>query len=221
MTNEQFNNYYDVFHSFLVTNADYDGYFEMPKIKTSIYIPNRVVTFSKAMAKNMNDFDQWVLFYEHDKNFERLWNNPRLYLNRLKNFRGIISPDFSLYRNMPLCMQLWNTYRGRALSSWLQRNGIEVIPNVRWGDERTYNFCFDGIERNKTIAIGTHGCIRGFSNREHFINGMNEMMKRLLPKNIIVYGDTPHDIFEIYIKQGVQIIAFESEIRRSRKRVIE
>ena len=36
------------------------------------YIPNRVVTFSKAMAKNMNDFDQWVLFYENDKVYNKI-----------------------------------------------------------------------------------------------------------------------------------------------------
>ncbi len=35
MTTEKFNNNYDVFHSFLVENADYDGYFELPIIRTS------------------------------------------------------------------------------------------------------------------------------------------------------------------------------------------
>ena len=35
MTNKQFNSNYDVFHSFLVEDADYEGYIELPKIKTS------------------------------------------------------------------------------------------------------------------------------------------------------------------------------------------
>ena len=34
MNNEKFNNY-DVFHAFLVENADFDGYIELPIIKTS------------------------------------------------------------------------------------------------------------------------------------------------------------------------------------------
>ena len=112
MNTENFEKHYDVFHSFLVENADYEGYFELPKIKTTNIIPEKLVTFSKAMARTWNDFDCWVMFYEHDVNFERLWRNPKKYLNKLKKFRGIISPDFSLYRNMPLCMQMWNTYRG-------------------------------------------------------------------------------------------------------------
>ena len=109
MTNEKFNNVYDVFNSFLVTNADYDGYIELPVVKTSDLLPDKVITFSKAMSRTWEDFDCWVVFYEHDRKFERLWNNPRQYLNKLKKFKGVISPDFSLYRNMPLCMQMWNT----------------------------------------------------------------------------------------------------------------
>ncbi len=117
---------HDVFHSFLVENAEYDGYFEFPKLKTSDKLPEKVVTLSKAMSKTCHDFDSWIVFYEHDVKFERFWNNPKQYLDKLKKFKGVISPDFSLYRNMPLCMQIWNTYRSRALAAWLQNNGIEV-----------------------------------------------------------------------------------------------
>lgn len=71
MTTEQFNNY-DVFRSFLVKNAEYDEFFELPRIRTSSLIPDELVTFSKAAAKNRHDFDSWVMFYEHDVKFERL-----------------------------------------------------------------------------------------------------------------------------------------------------
>ena len=219
MTIQKFNSNYDVFHAFLVETADYDGRIELPCISTSDKLPNRVIPFSKAMSRANIDFDQWVVFYEHDRKFERLWNNPKAYLNKLRCFRGIISPDFSIYRNMPLVMQEWNTYRNRALAHWLQKNGIEVIPNVRFNDERTYEFCFDGIEKNKTVAIGTHGCIKNVEDRELFKAGLNEMVKRLLPKTIIVYGAAPDDIFKSYREIGIDIISFESEFSKSRRQV--
>lgn len=209
----------DVFRSFLVKEADYSGNLELPCIKTSDKIPNRVITFSKAMSKSCKDFDCWVIFYEHDKNFERLWNNPKAYLNKLKKFKGVISPDFSLYRNMPLCMQQWNTYRGRAIAVWLQNNVIEVIPNVRFGDKRSYEFCFDGIEKNKTIAVGTHGCIKTREDKLFFKIGLAVLVNVLAPKTIIVYGATPDNIFKIYKDMGINIISFESEFSKSRKRV--
>ena len=218
MNNEKFNNY-DVFHAFLVENADFDGYIELPVIKTSDKLPKKVVAFSKAMTKSWTDFDCWVVFYEHDKEFERLWNNPKQYLDKLKKFKGVISPDFSLYRNMPLVMQMWNTYRGRAVACWLQNNGVEVIPNVRFGDERTFSFCFDGVEENKTVAVGTHGCIKRKEDKIFFKIGLARMVQRLSHKTIIVYGSAPDSIFKPYKDMGINIIAFESEFSKSRKQV--
>ena len=215
---EKFNTL-DVFHAFLVENAEYDGRIELPVLRTSNSIPDRIVTFSKAMAKERTDYDLWVHFYEHDKYFERLWNNPKKYLAKLQKFKGIISPDFSLYRNMPLVMQEWNTYRNRALAHWLQENGVEIIPNVRFNDERTYEFCFDGIEEGKTVAVGTHGCIKEIRDRELFKSGLEEMVNRLHPKTIIVYGAAPDHIFEKYSECGIRILPFESEFAKSRKQV--
>ena len=171
------------------------------------------------MSEKWEDFDCWVVFYEHDIKFERLWNNPKQYLNKLKKFKGIISPDFSLYRNMPLVMQMWNTYRGRALANWFQKNGIEVIPNVRFGDERTFSFCFDGVEENKTVAIGTHGCIKRKEDKIFFEIGLARLVQRLSPKTIVVYGRAPDSIFKPYKDKGINIIAFESEFSKSRKQV--
>ncbi len=121
----------DVFNSFIVRNATYDGKEEIPRITTSNLLPEKVISFSNAIRSK--DFDCWVHFYEHDKNIERFWKNPTRYLPILKRFKGVISPDYSLYYDMPLSMQIWNTYRGKALAHWLQENGVEVIPNVRWG----------------------------------------------------------------------------------------
>ena len=199
----------DVFHAFLVEKASYDGDEEIPCIKTSKLIPEKVITFSKALKTT--NYNQWVVFYEHDDQFVRLWNKPRKYLNILKKFNGIITPDFSLYRNMPLVMQKWSTYQGKAIGAWLQSEGIEVIPNVRFADERTYSFCFNGIEKQSTVAIGTHGCIKKLTDRAYFEKGLAEMINQLQPHTIIVYGAAPDNIFGKYKEMGITIIQFDSE----------
>lgn len=206
---------YDVFRSYLVENATYVGEDEIPIIKSSSkIIPNKVIPFSKAMSTK--DYNQWVVFYEMDYQFERIWNQPKKYLKILKRFNGVISPDFSLYRNMPLVMQKWSTYKGRALANYWITNGIEVIPNVRFSDERSYSFCFNGIEKNSIIAIGTHGCIKKKDDKEYFKKGLSELVKELQPKTIIVYGKSPNDIFEEY-KNNIQIINFESDFSNHMK----
>ena len=208
----------DVFKAFLVENANYDGNEEIPCLTTSKHLPEKVIPFSKAISSK--DYDCWIHFYEHDCDFERLWNKPHTYLPIIKKFKGIISPDYSLYYDMPLCMQIWNTYRGRALAHWLQENGVEVIPNVRWGDERTFELSCLGVESNKTIAVSTHGCIKTVDNKKMFIAGFDYVMNKLTPKTIIVYGRMPDKIFNLAQMYGIELIHFESEFSLSHRKEV-
>ena len=206
------------FSRFLVEKADYDGIEEIPCIKTSRLLPARVIPFSKALQST--DFDQWVVFYEHDSQFVRLWNNPRKYINILRKYKGVVTPDFSLYRNMPLVMQKWSTYQRKAIGVWLQNKGVEVIPNVRFADERSYSFCFDGVEKRSTVAIGTHGCIKKLTDRAYFEKGLAEMVKRLQPQTIIVYGAAPGYMFGKYKAMGIRIIQFDSAFSTAHKKAV-
>lgn len=206
----------DVFHAFLVKNATYEGKEEIPCVKTSNLLPEKVLPFSKALSSKT--FDSWIHFYEADEKFERLWNNPKKYLPVIKKFKGVISPDYSLYYDMPLVMQEWNTYRGKALGHWFAENRVEVIPNVRWGDERTFNLATLGIEQGKTIAVGTHGCIKTIEGKRMFIRGFDYVLQALKPKTVIVYGKMPEKIFCLARLYGVQLICFESEFAQTHKK---
>lgn len=107
----------DVFKSNLVKGAYFSPTYEFPLIKRTSYKPEKAIPFDKASASK--NLEQWIHFYIHDRNFERVWNNPKQYLGIFKRFDGVITPDFSLYRELPLAMQIWNTYRNRALAFWL------------------------------------------------------------------------------------------------------
>lgn len=202
----------DVFKSFLVQNASYDGDLEFPILKGSIEIPNDLVLFSKA--KNFNRNNKWVCFYEDDSKIESFWNNPRKYLAIMRRARGVILPDFSVYRDMPLVQQYWNIYRSRAIGAWLEYQGIEIIPNIRFADNRTYETCCLGIKENSTISIGTHGIIKKIEERNHFIQGLEYVVGRLNPKNIVIYGSAPQNIFGKYEDLGINICQFDSEISK-------
>ena len=205
----------DVFRAFLVENADYDGYLEIPWMKIETQVPKKLIPFSKSLGTH--DYGQWVHFYEDDSAFERIWNNPRKYLSVLRRFDGVISPDFSLYRDMPLAMQLWNTYRGRAIGHWLQEQGVSAIPNIRFGDKRSFEFCCRGVPSGGTIAVGSHGCIRLAEDLEYFTRGLEYAVSELNPRTIVVYGAAPNNVFAPYRKRGIEIIEFESDFNKSRK----
>lgn len=209
----------DVFRAFLVKNATYSSEQEIPCLKKETAVPEELILFSKAMSSK--EFDSYICFYEDDASFERLWNNPQKYLPILKRFAGIISPDFSLYRDMPLVMQEWNIYRSRALAHWLQENGVHVIPNIRWGDARTYELCCSGIPQGGTIAIGSHGCIKLLQEREPFKDGLDYVVKRLHPNTILVYGKTPDFVFGEYRKSGIFIKQYESNYSLTHRKAVD
>ena len=121
---------------------------------------------------------------------------------------------------MPLVMQQWNTYRSRAIGHWLQENGIPVIPNVRWGDERTYDLCCAGVPRNSTIAVGSHGCIKLLQERPYFINGLDYAVQKLRPVIVIVYGTAPDYIFDKYREQGIEIMQFDSVYMATHRKAV-
>ena len=208
----------DVFNAFLVALATYAGFFEFPCIKATYEIPNKLISFSKCIS--CKDFNQWVHFFEDDYLFERLWRNPQKYLEILKRYNGVILPDFSLYRDMPLVMQLWNIYRSRAIGCWLQMNGVKVIPNIRYGDRRTYRVCCDGIEKHCVIAIGSHGNLKLANDKEIFLDGLDAVVKRLQPTAIVVYGAAPERYFKKYTEKGIRIAQFDSNFATSHKEVV-
>ena len=163
-----------------------------------------MITFSKAL-KEKDDFHQWVCFYEDDFQFERIWNQPRRYLEILKRFDGVVTPDFSVYYDLPFSMQLWNIFRSRTIGAWLQQQGIKVIPNIRYGDERTYDCCCYGISKHSVIVIGSLGCLKVKEYRMVFEKGVEYVVNYLRPETVVFYGATPSNVLEIE-KLGVKVV---------------
>lgn len=127
------------------------------------------------------------------------------YLAKLKKFRGVISCDFSLYANMPLVMQKYHIYMGRALANWLIDNGIKVIPNVRLSDERTYKFGFDGLYKGDVVTIGTIGTTRKKEERDLVVNAIRKTIEVLEPTDIVIYGSLPEEIRNNYPKVSFHV----------------
>jgi len=194
----------DVFKSELVCSADFSGKYEFPLVERTDFKPQEAAPFN--IATSVKNHEQWLHFYIHDYHFERVWKDPKRYLPIFKRFKGVITPDYSLYRDLPLAMQIWNTYRNRALAYWLQSNGIDIVTNVRWGDERTYDFAFEGLAQGGTYAVSTNGCIQNKLDRYYFKKGLAKMVEVLKPSTIINYAADAKDIFNPYIEQGIEVI---------------
>jgi len=131
-----------------------------------------------------------VHFFLYDYKFEDIWTTPEKHVEALKKYRAVLTPDFSMYLEMHPVMQLYNTFRNRWVGAYLANQKIKVVPTVNWGDESTFEFCFEGIEKGSAVAVSTYMASEHNNRKdqkEWFLKGYNEMLKRIEPEVIICY----------------------------------
>ena len=163
-----------------------EGYFQMPVLKPCHHIPNDLIGFNYVLSSNK--FDSGVHFFVDDYQMTRCWNNPQKYAEKLSQFDCVLTPDFSLYLDMPIALMIYNTYRSRLCGQIWQDMGMKIIPTVSWAEENSYDFCFEGLPENSTLAVSTIGVKQDENAFVVWKNGMDELIKRKKPKTLLVYG---------------------------------
>jgi len=205
----------DVWNAELLRGCQFTGKYEFPILPVCNTVPETLIAFSDTRT-NLGD-GSFIHTFEDDYKFEQIWRYPRRSLARVKAYGGAIAPDFSVYRAMPLAEQIHNVYRSRAIGYWWSQEGMTVIPSVRWGDSRTFEFCFDGIPKGSVVATGTHGCVKRRSDKQHFADGFLIMLERIRPKVVIIYG-SDNDCFipSLFVNgYDVEILTFQSKISKA------
>lgn len=218
--------YKDVFGAYVVDGAEFDlecGY-DIPftNVPDVVELPDYLISYQK-IGESSKKGRTYCHFYQDDYTFDGqygIWNSlvfnrkfkKGFNLEKLSNVDGIICPDYSNYYDMPRVMQIYNVYRSRAIGYFFNSRGITAIPNVRWTDETSYIYAFAGLKKNSVVAIGTVGCLRNKIDRKFFLKGLKELILRIEPSTIIIYGTLTKEIIEILEEYQQDFKFFPSEI---------
>ncbi|MBB1086029.1 DUF4417 domain-containing protein [Limosilactobacillus fastidiosus] len=159
--------------------------------------PFQMIRFSDRKDVSLNDA---ICFYEWDRKFNRRLEDNQLskLIFDFKRAGSIVQPDYSIFADDPLILQKLAVFNKNRVAYELQSCGIEVIPNLRWGDERSFDFAFAGIPKHQVCAIGTYGQIRDKEKRYLFEAGLEQALIQTEPKEILIYGSMPSTIFGPY-----------------------
>ena len=183
-----------------------------------ISFPKAKVLYNKELKSGNPDYhcNAFVHFYCDDFYFDgpknSIWTFPNQALKILRHYDGVISPDFSTYADFPDPLKRYNTYRMRAFGYACFSSGIPIINNVRWGTDETWEYCFDGIDQNSVVSIGTVASdLRDERWRLLFNQGFRKMQCVLSPKTVILYGSVNRDILRWSEYAGLQLLLFPSE----------
>ena len=213
----------DIWNAYMCKGARFAKY-DIPICPTIVTtLPEKILTWEEAKQLHRKLFikdrkyksDAYICFYIDDYKFDgvrtSIWLYPWLALRILKHFRGIITPDFSLYQDFPYPIKIWNIYRMRAFGYWAGKQGLEVINNTRWGTTETYDYCFEGIEKNSIVAIGTvGGSPKKLIDRNRFEEGLTELIRRLSPVTLIIYGSSNYPCLDRLVDLGINVISYKS-----------
>ena len=139
-----------------------------------------------------------VHFFLDDYQFVRLWNRVDRYVSLLAKYDYVFSPDFSLYADFPVAVQIFNHFRKHWIGAYLQSEGIKVIPTITWSTTESFEWCFDGEPVGATVAVSCVGCMNSQASKTMFQIGYQEMIRRLQPETILLYGSgaAPKECFD-------------------------
>lgn len=208
----------------LATGASFDGVLEIPFIAPPSIgePPKAAIPFSKrARSKNHSEL---LVFDEYEAEFQELIENPDVFIDELREYPAVFSPDLSLYRNAPLSAQITNVYDSRLTGSYLQRNGVNIVPFIRWGDERSFTtielpepFALLGAYEGSVIGVGPYGCVKSHADQDIFRAGLIAVIERIRPCMVFSYGPHPDRIFG-GLEAMTKFVFYEDWTSRMRRR---
>lgn len=163
---------YDEFKSWLEillcnspVKGDYPtaGKYKFPQLAQVNYLPEEPVYPFNYLKSTLTKGHYWYHCFTAERNFHRLYNCFQDYVELLRQAKGIISADFSLFRDYPEEVLIAKCRANRLVDYALQQAGIPMIPTAGFAGESSWEWCFDGLPKNSTVAVTTN-CL-GFANR--------------------------------------------------------
>ena len=164
------------------------GKFNMPLIKKQDIDLDKIELwcYTKTKQNDIENKNKTIHFFTYDWLFENVFEKPDKAMEKLEQYYAVLSPEFSLYWDMPKALQIYSTFKNRWCGAYFQKHGKLVIPTVCCAGSDSYDFCFDGIEQGSVVAVSTY-CREDYKNE--FMKSYNKMLEIIKPSGIICYGE--------------------------------
>ncbi|QBP30484.1 hypothetical protein SEA_CHARM_1 [Mycobacterium phage Charm] len=162
---------------------------EIPDLAPTDFVPSSLAAWNMPRHRDHAALTGGALhFFLDDYRFETVWSSPERLFDRVKAVGAALTPDFSLWTDMPKAAQVWNVYRSRWIGAYWQSQGIEVIPTACWATPDTFEFCFDGIPEGSTVAISSMGIQSKKAEQALFREGVRALINSKQPRMLLAYG---------------------------------
>lgn len=172
---------------FLRNGFETSGRFNFPVIKRqSIELDSvSLIPYHLTKPDDVKNKNCGVHYFLDDYRFNECYDFPEKAFSRICNYLFTFTPDYSLYREMPIWRLIENVGKSRWCGAYWQSKGKTVIPTISWSGLSNIDICTAGIEKGCVIAVSTIGCR---NSKFDFLLGYENVIKILEPAKIICVG---------------------------------
>lgn len=207
----------DLMPYFLASDSVKVGKHGFPQLEKENFIPETPVLPFNYLPAAMNRPPCWYHCFIADVQFNRLYRYIWRYTNILRYIKGLISTDFSLFRDYDEESQIENCRKNRVMDYALQKFGVPIIPTAGFASESSFDWCFDGLPLNSTVAVTTNCIGNDPEAKRLFVWGIAAMIEKIYPTAIVVCGKCPSWLFENYPEIKIIQIPSYSQLWKERR----
>ena len=223
----------DVFLAGMLRTADFSsGFYQFPTIHDDIVDRPEALTLWSKRKQCREKTNCGLVFYEYDSQFDGsngIYNTfkygsaskQQAILKELSEFSFVVCPDYSVYANFPIYMQIGAIGKSREIGYILQSHRIKTIVDFRATYPWSYEAALSGLSKGQTVAVGSLGALRDRKSRNLLCASMIALANCVAPKRVIVYGPAPVDVFGCLIDRGAEIWQYDSDISKAFKTIKE
>lgn len=171
-------------------------------------LPEEFIPFSE---RRKSLYSCGIQTYEYDYKIDVSWSRPHDIIAQLQRYHCVIAPDFSVFVDRPRALNIFGIYKNRWVASYWQKHGITVIPSASWGNVDSFEYCFDGLPENSTIAIGHISIGKDKWFKKLYRLGVETLIDRKHPTRLLVYG-APLDF-----NPGIEVAYYEGRLQKMRR----
>lgn len=185
------------------------GLYEIAKIPAFRgELPRSFVSYSELAGKE--PAGRGVVCFENDAILRRLVRHPEQKLEALRHFSCVAEPDLSIRVGDPLSDVISACTYSHEVAAYFVQCGLRVIPTMKWGDRTSFSVCFDGYEEGGAVLVSTIGVSRDSRSKVFFHDGFLEMLRRIKPDCVLLYGDR-HAWIDALIPEGLDVRYYSHE----------
>ena len=134
-----------------------------------------------------------LTFYTEDWRFEKVWAESVESLKKIVPLHpaAFTAPDFSLYGDDPLVVQMWNIYRARWVARYWQKAGLRLIPSLATStNQDCYDFAYAGLPKHPSLMSMQlrQGGIKSKQQHDSTHKEIAQLIERVAPERLVIYG---------------------------------